>query len=45
MLGKAIRASSPCYIKIESLPLEWQESLFNINAKSDLKKIKGLLRV
>ena len=45
MLGKAIRASSPCYIKIESLPLEWQESLFNINAKSDLKKIKGLSRV
>lgn len=44
MLGKAIRNAKTCYIQIESLPLEWRESLFNINTKRDLKKFKGVSR-
>ncbi|ALV62925.1 Molybdopterin-guanine dinucleotide biosynthesis protein MobA [Thermococcus sp. 2319x1] len=45
MLNEAIRLSNPCYIEIEPLPKEWQESFFNVNTKSDLRKIKGSLRV
>ncbi|WP_175059492.1 molybdenum cofactor guanylyltransferase MobA [Thermococcus sp. 2319x1] len=45
MLNEAIRLSNPCYIEIEPLPKEWHESFFNINTKSDLRKIKGSLRV
>ncbi|USG99328.1 molybdenum cofactor guanylyltransferase MobA [Thermococcus argininiproducens] len=44
MLGKAIKNARTCYIQIESLPLEWRESLFNINTKRDLKKFKGASR-
>ena len=45
MLNEAIKLSKPWYIKIETLPEEWQESFFNVNTKSDLKKIKGFSRV
>ncbi|USS40428.1 molybdenum cofactor guanylyltransferase MobA [Thermococcus aggregans] len=45
MLNEAIRLSKPCYIKIETLPEAWRESFFNVNTKSDLKKIKGFSRV
>jgi len=45
MLNEAIRLSNPCYIEIEPLPEEWRESFFNVNTKSDLRKIRGSSRV
>ncbi|WP_087037749.1 molybdenum cofactor guanylyltransferase MobA [Thermococcus litoralis] len=45
MLNEAIRLSNPCYIEIEYLPEEWRESFFNVNTKSDLRKIRGSSRV
>lgn len=45
MLNEAIRLSNPCYIEIEPLPKEWRESFFNVNTKSDLRKIRGSSRV
>ncbi len=39
-LNQAIRNSNACYVSIEKLPGNWKKSLFNVNTKCDIKKLK-----
>ncbi|MDV3104217.1 molybdenum cofactor guanylyltransferase MobA [Thermococcus waiotapuensis] len=40
-INRAIRESDACYIEIESLPVDWRESFFNVNTREDLERIRG----
>ncbi|WP_297418831.1 molybdenum cofactor guanylyltransferase MobA [Thermococcus sp.] len=41
-INRAVRDSDACYIEIEDFPESWKESLFNVNTREDLRRIKGI---
>ncbi|NJE09770.1 molybdenum cofactor guanylyltransferase MobA [Thermococcus sp. MAR1] len=40
-LNGAIRFADVCYLNVEKLPPSWRESFFNVNRRSDLRKLVG----
>ncbi len=38
-LNGAIRSADVCYLEVEGLPSHWRRSFFNVNSRSDLRKL------
>jgi molybdopterin-guanine dinucleotide biosynthesis protein A len=38
-LNGAIRSADACYLDVDGLPSHWRESFFNVNRRSDLRKL------